>query len=503
MFLKCLCITVLLIAMGLLSGSEQPRILVLMDRGFNNTEFYQGALPLIALGYRVEVASPDGGTVFRSNEGKPDRRGRDWQADLTLDEVKPERYVGIFIPGGYSPGHLEQYPRAVAISKEFMQRGVPVAAVCHGPRLLMRAGVLRDRVVTGLFRIPNEVPQAWQDGAMGTYIDQAVVRDGNLITARYPGDMTVFINEYIKALAQAQGLPALPQVARLAVVVDGIDDQHARWALLDVPRVLGSEVREIRTQNHLDALLADDEWNSDAVLVLPGSQLSQDALGQLPGDLLQLEAQGHYADYLPLIADAIRDHGRIAERPDPPVATALIAIAPGFDDAAVAGMQAVLAIQGYEVALVAEADDAGWVRGMQGLTLWAEDRHYIARQESVIIVAPGGFWPMADSRARQAAEPPSWLEQRDQRDQARIGWLTERYHSGDTLVLMGMDALRVGRGNEVFAGLGFASSPQTRWGFGRDGASFSSDTARRSAERLFTASGAAAIPALVRLMDDE
>ncbi|TVR11544.1 MAG: hypothetical protein EA401_10695 [Planctomycetota bacterium] len=484
------------------SASEQPRILVLMDRGFNNTEFYQGTLPLIALGYAVEVASPEGGIVFRSNDAQADDRGRDWQADLSLDEVNPERYVGLFIPGGHSPGHLEQHARAIAISREIMQRDIPVAAVCHGPRLLLRAGVLHDRVVTSLFRVPNEAPQEWRDGAMGTYIDQAVVRDRTLVTARYPGDMTAFINTFIDVLTQENGLPSLNKVARLALVVDGLDNQHQRWAMLDAPRVLGSETREIRTTNHLNALLSDGDWQPDVVVVFPGSQFDRDDLSQLPGKLMILDEQEHYSAHLPLLGDAIRVHGSAREdTPAPPPADALIAIAPGFDDAAVAGLQAVLATRGHRVALVAEAEDAGWVRGLHGLTLWADDRHQVARKQEALIVAPGGFWPMADSRARQTDDPPAWLHEQEQRDQARIKWLQERYADGDTLVLIGMDALRVGRGNEAFAGLRFASSQQTRWGFGRNGARFSSDPARKSAERLFTAQGAAAIPELIALMD--
>ena len=484
------------------SATEQARVLVLLDRGFNAGEFYHSALPLLALGYQVEIASPEGGTVFVRNDGEPDRRGRDWHADLRLDDVDPQRYVALLIPGGYSPGNLESHPQALDICRAFMARGVPIAAVCHGPRLLMRAGLLHDRVVTGLFNIPNECPQDWQDGAMGTYIDQAVVIDGNLITSRYPGDMHAFTLALIDALAARDGLPPLDHQARLALVVDGMEDQHARWALITVPRLLGSEVREIRNQDHLEAIGKDDDWQADVVLVLPNSQLDDEAVAALAPVTLRLDPVDHYPAYLSVIVAAIRAHGRIPE-PQPTVpAEVLIAIAPGFDDAVVAGMQAVLAMRGQRVALVAESADAGWVRGLHGLTLWTKDRATVSPEQPVTIIAPGGFWATADAGARQADDAPPWVEERGQRDQERIAWLIERHDAGDTLVLFGLDALRLGR-NQRFDGLRFATSTQVRWGFGRGAARFSDDPARRSADRLFTAASAATIPDVMRLIDEE
>ena len=125
-----------------LTGAQQKRLLLLLDRGFNNTEFSQIYYPLKALGYKIDIASPEGSVVRINNEGKPSTKGKDVQADISLVEAfkQKELYAGLIIPGGYSPGHLEKIPVARDIATFFMNKNKPVAAVCHGPRLLITSG---------------------------------------------------------------------------------------------------------------------------------------------------------------------------------------------------------------------------------------------------------------------------------------------------------------------------------------------------------------------------
>ena len=93
------------------------------------------------------------------------------------------------MPGGYSPGFLEKDPQAIRILREFLDAGKPVAMICHGPRLLLKHGLAKGRTLTCLFSVPDELADEWAGRPFGRYLDQAVVRDGNLLTARYPNDV--------------------------------------------------------------------------------------------------------------------------------------------------------------------------------------------------------------------------------------------------------------------------------------------------------------------------
>jgi protease I len=131
--------------------------------------------------------------------------------DKTFDEVTVEEFDLLVIPGGGSPENLRIDDRAVAFTRRFVETGKPVAAICHGPQLLISADVLRGRTVTCVKKIRDDVKNA---GA--TYVDEPLVIDGNLITSRVPADLPQFDEAIARALAtvpalggRARGLPAL------------------------------------------------------------------------------------------------------------------------------------------------------------------------------------------------------------------------------------------------------------------------------------------------------
>jgi protease I len=130
---------------------------------------------------------------------------RDPIANLTLDDVNASDYIGLVLPGGNSPGNLEKHERALQICREFMRAGKPVSAICHGPRLLIRAGLLKDRLATCLFSVPNELADQWVAGEYGRYLDEPVVVDENLTTSRYPYDLLPFTRTTVHQLARAGG----------------------------------------------------------------------------------------------------------------------------------------------------------------------------------------------------------------------------------------------------------------------------------------------------------
>ncbi|WP_295420418.1 type 1 glutamine amidotransferase domain-containing protein [Sulfurovum sp.] len=139
-------------------------------------------------GVSVDIASLEKGTIC----GK-----HGWCADTTVtpDEVDPTQYDIVILPGGKAPAVLRKDPKVLQIVQHFFEQRKPIAAICHGPQILISAGLLKGRIVTGYKSIAEELKNA---GAI--YRDEEVVVDKNLITSRQPSDLKAFmeaIREYL------------------------------------------------------------------------------------------------------------------------------------------------------------------------------------------------------------------------------------------------------------------------------------------------------------------
>lgn len=123
------------------------------------------------------------------------KKGDEQTPDITLDDARPDDFDMLLIPGGGSPENLRIDSRAVAFTKNFVESGKPVASICHGPQLLISADVLKERTVTAVNKIRDDIRNAG-----GLYVDEAIVVDGNLISSRTPADLEVFNAAMVKAL---------------------------------------------------------------------------------------------------------------------------------------------------------------------------------------------------------------------------------------------------------------------------------------------------------------
>jgi protease I len=115
--------------------------------------------------------------------------------DVQADRVKAVEFDAVVVPGGYAPDLMRRHPAMVGLVRDAAQQGKVVAAICHAGWVLCSAGVLKGKTATGYFSIKDDMVNA---GAR--FVDQEVVVDGNLITARKPDDLPAFCRELVKAL---------------------------------------------------------------------------------------------------------------------------------------------------------------------------------------------------------------------------------------------------------------------------------------------------------------
>jgi protease I len=173
---------------------NDKRIAILASDGFEQSELEQPLETLRAAGFRVDVIAPKGGEILGW-------KGKDWgspvKVDVALDKATAADYAALVLPGGViNPDHLRTNAAAVAFIKAFHQDGKPLAAICHGPWLLVEAGAAKDRKMTSWASVRTDL-----ENAGATWHDEPVVVDGHVITSRKPDDLPAFIQAVIDALA--------------------------------------------------------------------------------------------------------------------------------------------------------------------------------------------------------------------------------------------------------------------------------------------------------------
>jgi protease I len=175
------------------------RALIISADGFEDRELLVPRDELKASGFDVHVATPRGLPI----RGK---HGTRVAADGAIDAVDSARFDLLVLPGGKAPASLRKAPKVLAVAKEFMASGKPVAAVCHGPQILVSADLVRGRRVTSYGKVAPELKAA---GAR--YVDEEVVVDGNLITSRTPADLPAFVRAIREATRARAGIAPHPE----------------------------------------------------------------------------------------------------------------------------------------------------------------------------------------------------------------------------------------------------------------------------------------------------
>jgi protease I len=167
---------------------------MLVEDEFEDRELTGPLDALRAAGATVVLVGPAAGASYRGRKGEAIV-----VADMAAGAARIKDFDAVVIPGGHAPDRMRMRHAMVDLARDAMQAGKPVAAICHGPQVLISANALRGRTLTCWPSIAIDVKNAG-----GLYVDKPVVEDGNLITSRKPDDVPVFSEAIIRALARVQ-----------------------------------------------------------------------------------------------------------------------------------------------------------------------------------------------------------------------------------------------------------------------------------------------------------
>jgi protease I len=182
------------VIMGTLS---ERKIAILTEDGFEEVELTSPKQALLDAGATVHIVSPKRGSV-RAKEG--DEWKGEYPVDKNLSEISANDYDGLLLPGGVvNPDKLRTNEEALSFVKDFFHAGKPVAAICHGPQVLIDAEVVEGRKVTSVAAIRRDLINA---GAQ--WEDSEVVTDEGLVTSRTPQDLPAFNSKIVEEFAEGK-----------------------------------------------------------------------------------------------------------------------------------------------------------------------------------------------------------------------------------------------------------------------------------------------------------
>ncbi|SDY04872.1 type 1 glutamine amidotransferase domain-containing protein [Flavobacterium degerlachei] len=175
----------------------EKRIAILATNGFEEVELSSPKEYLEKQGWKAEIVSPESGSIrsWASTDW-----GKDYKVDQELKNVKAADYDALVLPGGViNPDKLRTNENALAFIKDFFKAGKPVAAICHGPQILISAGLVKGRIMTSYPSIKIDLINAGAD-----WHDQEVVVDKGLVTSRNPNDLPAFNKKLVEEIKEGK-----------------------------------------------------------------------------------------------------------------------------------------------------------------------------------------------------------------------------------------------------------------------------------------------------------
>ena len=176
---------------------DKRTFLILVGPDYEDLEVWYPKLRLEEAGYTVKLAGL-GERDYRGKHGYP------CQADGTVKDFPADSLCGLLAPGGWAPDKIRRDPQVLERVREVYAQGKLVATICHGPWILISAGIVRGRRMTSTVGIRDDVVNA---GA--TWVDEPAVVDGNLVSARVPKDLPAFVMAMLRVLRSTGAVPAV------------------------------------------------------------------------------------------------------------------------------------------------------------------------------------------------------------------------------------------------------------------------------------------------------
>lgn len=173
------------------------KVAILATNGFEESELKLPKEHLEQQGWTAHIVSPESGSIKAWAEGN---WSGEYTVDRTLEEASASDYDALVLPGGViNPDQLRRSEKAVAFVKEFFDVKKPVAAICHGPQILIDADVVNGRTLTSFFSVKKDLMNA---GA--NWVDKEVVVDNGLVTSRNPDDIPAFNKKMVEEIKEGK-----------------------------------------------------------------------------------------------------------------------------------------------------------------------------------------------------------------------------------------------------------------------------------------------------------
>jgi len=169
------------------------KILIFLENGVEDSEFIYPYYRFQEEGYKMDIVAPKAKKEYMGKHGVP------FTSELSPSEVNLDDYDALVIPGGQAPDRMRIHRDLVELVSEANRKGKIIAAVCHGPQMLIEADIVRGKLATSWFSVRTDLRNA---GAK--VIDEAAVVDSNLVTSRSPADLPDFCRATIKLLKDAK-----------------------------------------------------------------------------------------------------------------------------------------------------------------------------------------------------------------------------------------------------------------------------------------------------------
>lgn len=171
------------------------RVAILATNGYEEPELLEPKKALENAGAKVTVIAPESGEIYGMKHH--DKAGKT-KVDMTLKEAKPDDFDGVVLPGGaLNADALRDFKEAQAFVRSIDEAGKPIAVICHGPWLLVSAGLMEGRKITSWPTVRDDIQNAG-----GAWEDREVLRDRNWVSSRKPDDIPAFNREMIHVFAE-------------------------------------------------------------------------------------------------------------------------------------------------------------------------------------------------------------------------------------------------------------------------------------------------------------